>query len=75
MWMAIPPQHPVASGIGVPRGKSALAIARLCGQERNLTGEHFWERSYAVSTAGFELEQLRTYIREQDAANGAGGPF
>ena len=27
---------------------------------------------YAVSTVGFELEQVRQYIREQDAADGSG---
>jgi hypothetical protein len=29
-------------------------------------------RGYAVSTVGFELEQVRQYIREQDAADGSG---
>ena len=77
MCIAIPPKHPVAPGIGFRKGKSAIAIAiaRLCGKERNFTGEHFWARGFAVSTVGFELEQVRTYIREQDAADGAGGPF
>ena len=51
------------------------AIARLSGKERNFSGEHFWARGYAVSTIGFELEQVRTYIREQDAADGAAGQF
>ena len=69
------PKHPVASVIGFLKGKSAIAIARLHGKERNFTGEHFWARGYAVSTVGLELEQVRTYIREQDAADGAGGQF
>src|SRR5450755_3575097 len=73
--IAIPPKHPVASVIGFLKGKSAIAIARLCGKERNFTGEHFWARGYAVSTVGFELEQVRTYIREQDEADGIGGQF
>ena len=30
---------------------------------------------YAVSTVGFELEQVRQYIREQDAADGSAGQF
>ena len=60
MCIAIPPKHPVASVIGFLKGKSAIAIARLCGKERNFTGEHFWARGYAVSTVGFELEQVRT---------------
>ena len=61
--IAIPPKHPVASVIGFLKGKSAIAIARLCGKERNLSGEQFWARGYAVSTVGFELEQVRQYIR------------
>jgi len=57
MCIAIPPKHPVASVIGFLKGKSAIAIARLCGKERNFTGEHFWARGYAVSTVGFELSR------------------
>ena len=75
MCIAIPPKHPVAAVIGFLKGKSAIAIARLCGKERNFSGEHFWARGYAVSTVGFELEQVRNYIREQEAADGADGQF
>ena len=67
--------HPVASVIGFLKGKSAIAIARLCGKERNFSGEHFWARGYAVSTVGFELEQVRQYIREQEIADGNSGQF
>jgi hypothetical protein len=59
MCIAIPPKHPVASVIGFLKGKSAIAIARLSGKERNFSGEHFQARGYAVSTVGFELEQVR----------------
>ena len=63
----IPPKHAVASVIGFLKGKSAIAIARrFCGVERNFTGQAFWARGYAVSTVGFELDQVRTYIRNQD---------
>ena len=75
MCIAIPPKHPVASGVGFLKGKSAIAVARLCGKERNFTGEHLWARGYAVSTVGFELEQVRRYIREQEEADGAAGKF
>jgi putative transposase len=37
MCIAIPPKHPVASVIGFLKGKSAIAIARLCGKERNFS--------------------------------------
>jgi putative transposase len=75
MCIAIPPKYPVAAVIGFLKGKSAIAMARLCGKERNFTGEHFWARGYAVSTGGFELEQVRKYIREQESADGNSGSF
>jgi putative transposase len=70
MCIAIPPKHAVAQVIGFLKGKSAIAIARqFGGKERNFTGEHFWARGYAVSTVGFELEQVRAYIRDQEEAD------
>ena len=72
MVLAIPPKYAVSSVIGFLKGKSAVAIARLQGKERNFSGEHFWARGYAVSTVGFELDQVRRYVREQDAADAAG---
>ena len=72
MVLAIPPKYAVSSVIGFLKGKSAVAIARLQGKERNFSGEHFWARGYAVSTIGFELEEVRRYVREQDAADAAG---
>lgn len=67
MCIEIPPKHAVSSIVGFIKGKSAIAVARLGGKERNLTGEHFWAKGYCVSTAGFELEQIKKYIREQEA--------
>jgi len=75
MGIAIPPKYPVASVIGFLKGKSAIAMARLCGKERNFTGEHFWARGYTVSTVGVELEQVRKYIREQESTDGSSGSF
>src|SRR2546427_12742879 len=73
MCIEIPPKYAVASVIGFLKGKSAIAIARqFGGRERNVTGEHFWARGYAVSTVGFELEQVRAYIREQEQADEQG---
>lgn len=70
MCISIPPKHAVASIIGFLKGKSAIAVARqFLGRERNFTGEHFWARGYAVSTVGFELEQIRAYIRDQEASD------
>ena len=73
MCIEIPPKHPVASVVGFLKGKSAIAIAReFGGKQRNFTGEHFWARGYAVSTVGFELEQVRAYIRKQESTDEAG---
>src|SRR5512136_2841700 len=74
--IAIPAKYAVASVIGFLKGKSAIAIARrLCGKERNFTGEHHWARGYAVSTVGFETEQVRQYNRDQEEADGTGEEF
>ena len=71
MMIMIPPKHAVASVIGFVKGKSAIAIARkFSGKERNFTGEHFWARGYAVSTTGFETEQVRRYIKNQEDEDG-----
>jgi putative transposase len=73
MCIEIPPKFSVASIIGFLKGKSAIAIARqFGGKDRNFTGEHFWARGYAVSTVGFELEQVQAYIREQQANDNEG---
>ena len=64
----------IKGGLAKPEDRH-VAIARLCGKERNFTGEHLWARGYAVSTVGFELEQVRQYIREQETADGQNGQF
>jgi putative transposase len=67
MGSALPPKGAVAQGSGCLKGKRASASARqFGGKERTFTGEHFWARGYAVSTVGFELEQIRAYLRKQD---------
>lgn len=73
MMIKIPPKHSVSSVIGFLKGKSAITIARkFSGKERNFAGESFWARGYAVSTVGFNEEQIRRYIREQEGADGDG---
>ena len=66
MCICIPPKYSVSQVIGYLKGKSAIAVARqFGGKKRNFNGESLWARGYAVSTVGFELEQVRRYIREQ----------
>lgn len=67
MLIQIPPKLAVASLIGFLKGKSAIAVARqFHGKKKNFQGEHLWARGYAVSTVGFEVETIRSYIQNQE---------
>jgi putative transposase len=57
------------------KGKSAIAIAKMSGKQRNFNGENFWARGYAVSTIGYDLEAIRKYIREQEDSDKQEGSF
>ena len=73
MLIRIPPKYSVAEVVGYLKGKSAIAGARqLGGRKRNLNGEAFGARGYAVSTVGFEEAQIRHYIRSQEQLETAG---
>jgi REP element-mobilizing transposase RayT len=44
----------------------AIAVARqFGGRKKNFNGEKFWARGYAVSTVGFEEQQILKYIENQ----------
>ena len=76
MLVSIPPKFAVSAVIGFLKGKSAIAIARqFSGKQRNFAGEQFWARGYAVSTAGFEVEKVREYIRNQEGLEKSEGSF
>ena len=76
MCIEVPPKYAVASIIGFMKGKSAIAIARkFSGKEKNFQGEHFWARGYAVSTVGFDEDDVRKYIQDQDPSGGREGSF
>ena len=76
MLISIPPKYAVASAIGFLKGKSAIAIARqFGGKDRNFAGEHFWARGYAVSTVGFNVEQIRQYIKNQEGLENSESSF
>jgi putative transposase len=73
MLIRIPPQYSVAEVVGYIKGQSAIAVARQCGgRKRKFNGEALWARGYAVSTVGFEAEQMRRYITNQDQLDGQG---
>ena len=62
MCIEIPPKVAVSSIIGFNKGKSAFWVTRQVGKEKN----------FSVSTVGFELEQIRAYIRDQQALDDSG---
>ena len=67
MLIAIPPKYAVSQVIGYIKGKSAIHLARVYGENRrNFVGQHFWARGYFVSTVGREEAVIRAYIREQE---------
>jgi putative transposase len=73
MLISIPPKYAVSQIIGYIKGKSAIAVARQFGnKQRNFSGERFWARGYAVSTVGFEIEQIRSYIKNQEQLDSFG---
>ena len=73
MCIEVPPKYAMAAVIGFLKGKSAIAIARqFGGRDRNFSGEHVWARGYAVSTVGFELEQVKASIRDQEGLDDQG---
>ena len=63
----IPPKYAVSQVVGFMKGKSAIHLARVYGeQKRNFVGQHFWARGYFVSTVGRDEEVIREYIRNQE---------
>lgn len=67
MLISIPPKYAVSQVIGYIKGKSAIHLARVYGENRrNFVGQHFWARGYFASTVGWEEEVIREYIRKQE---------
>jgi putative transposase len=73
MLVSIPPKRSVSEVVGYLKGKSAIAIARkFCGKQRNFGGESFWARGYAVSTVGFDEDDIKKYISNQEQLDTCG---
>ena len=73
MLIAIPPKQSVAEVVGYLKGKSAIAVARqFGGRQRNFSGERLWARGYAVSTVGFNEDEISGYIRNQEQLDSVG---
>jgi len=67
MMISIPPKYAVSQVVGFIKGKSAIHLARVYGeQRRNFVGQSFWACGYFVSTVGRDEEVIRNYIRNQE---------
>jgi putative transposase len=68
MLISTSPKYSVAQVVGYIMGKGGIHIARVyAGRRRNLKGQHFWARSYFVSTVGRDEASIRRYIQQQEA--------
>ncbi len=68
MLISIPPKYAVSNVVGYIKGKNAIHIARTYfGRRRNFTDQHFWAKGYHVSTVGRDEEDIRKYIKQQEA--------
>ena len=73
MMIRIPPKYSISEVIGYIKGKSAIAVARqFSGRTRNFNGEKFWARGYAVSTVGYNEDQIKAYVKNQEQLEGYG---
>jgi len=67
MMISVPPKYAVSQVVGFIKGKGAIHVARVYGENRrNFVGQHFWARGYFVSTVGRDEEVIRQYIRHQE---------
>ena len=67
MLLSVPPKFSFAMTMGYLKSKSATRIHRdLLKVKGTLFGRSFWARGYCVSTVGFNEEQIRQYIKEQE---------
>jgi putative transposase len=59
--------HSIAMTVGYLKSKSAIRIHRqLLKKKGTLFGRSFWARGYCVSTVGFDEQEIKQYIREQE---------
>ena len=71
MLISIPPKFSVAHIVGFLKGKTAIYVANKYARKRRYKGYHFWARGYFVSTAGYDEQVVRRYIRNQEKVDKA----
>ena len=66
--LSVPPKFSISHVIGFLKGKSAIRLHREFSKAK-ATGKHFWIRGYFVSTVGLDENQVREYIKNQEATD------
>lgn len=67
MMITITPKYCVSSVMGFIKGKSAIHMARVYGeQKQNYAGQSFWARGYFGPTVGRDEAMIRDYNRNQE---------
>ena len=65
--IAIPPKCAVSQVIGFIKGKRAMHLARVSGeQRRHFVGQSLWARGDFVSTVGRDESMIRQSIQDQE---------
>ena len=74
LCLSVPPRYSVAFVVGFLKGKSAIRVHRdLLSESGKRYPMHFWARGYCVSTVGFNEQEVRRYIRDQEKLDQAQG--
>ena len=59
--ISIPPKYASSQAVGFTKGKSAVRLVRVDGENRrNFVGQSFWARGNSVSTVGRDEEVIRS---------------
>jgi len=66
--LSIPPKYAVSDVMGFMKGKMALNLYHRYEKfGKRYWGRHLWSRGYCVSTVGLNEEEIRKYVRWQEA--------
>ena len=67
MCLSIPPKYSVSQTVGYLKGKSAIMVfTHFTKLRQNFRGHKFWARGYYVNTVGWNEDDIRRYIRDQE---------
>ncbi|MCA1600381.1 MAG: IS200/IS605 family transposase [Acidobacteria bacterium] len=68
MILSIPPKYAVSEIMGFLKGRTAIKLFQTQKQlSRQYWGKHIWARGYCVSSIGINEQQIRQYVKWQQA--------